>query len=213
MMKLMSSSGSSDGGGSAGRRGPRGERGEIQDRILDVARRSFATNGYAGTSMRSVARAAGIDAALVSYYFTSKSGLFEAALTPPEGYAAHIAEAAQAPMSRRGVALVRAMINSWEDPETSPFLRSIILTAAHEPVAMERMREIVAVLIIGAMSDALPDDERELRAALVASQIIGVAITRYIWRSGPLATISANEVVALVAPTVQNYLTRPLHTP
>jgi hypothetical protein len=104
------------------------------------------------------------------------------------------------------------MIDSWEDPETSPFLRSIILTAAHEPVAMERLRETVAVLIIDVMSDALPGDERELRAALVASQIIGVAMTRYIWRSGPLATVSADKLVALVAPTVQNYLTRPLNT-
>jgi AcrR family transcriptional regulator len=210
MMKLMSSNSFSSGDGTEQRRGPRGQRGEIQDRIIDAARDSFATNGYAGTSMRAVARAAEVDAALVNYYFASKSALLDAALDPPEVYAARIAQAAQTPMPQRARALVRAMIDSWEDPETSPFLRSIILTAAHEPVAMKRMRETVAVLIIGAMSDRLSDNERELRAALIASQIIGVAMTRYIWRSGPLATIPAGDVVALVAPTINNYLTQPL---
>ncbi len=209
----MSSASPSTSAGSFSRRAPRGERGEIRDRILDTARDAFATYGYAGTTMRSVARSAGVDAALVTYYFNNKSGLLDAALSPPPAYAARIVEAARAPLSQRGAALVRAMIDSWEDPETSPFLRSIILTAAHEPVALERMREVVAVLIIGAMSDSLSDDERELRAAHVASQIIGVALRRYVWPSGPLATISADEVVALVAPTVRNSLTRPLSRP
>lgn len=160
--------------------------------------------------MRSVAREADVDAALVSYYFTNKSGLLDAALTPPPGYGARIAEAAQAPLARRGAALVRAMVDAWEDAEESVFLRSIILTAAHEPVAMDRLRETFGLLIIGAVSEALEEDERLLRTALVASQVVGVALTRYVWASGPMATLAADEVVALIAPTVQRYLTQPL---
>src|ERR1700761_9322983 len=90
-------------------RGPRDESGIVAARILTAARASFAAHGYAGTSMRSVARDANVDPALVSYYYKSKGGLLDAALVPPPGWSNAIATAATAPIQRRGVALVQTM--------------------------------------------------------------------------------------------------------
>jgi AcrR family transcriptional regulator len=188
-------------------RGPRDERGVIAARILSAARASFAAHGYASTSLRAVAREADVDPALIGYYFGSKRGLFETALVPPADWTAAIAAAAASPIRRRGEALVRTMINAWEDPATEGFLRSAILTAAHEPVALERLAANFAVHILDAVSSKLPDQERFLRASLASSQLVGLAMTRYIWKVGALAGLPATAVVDLIAPTIQRYLT------
>ncbi|MEV0459048.1 TetR/AcrR family transcriptional regulator [Catellatospora methionotrophica] len=48
--------------------------------LLDAARRRFAAHGYTGTTVRDIADEAGVNVALISRYFTSKEGLFEACL-------------------------------------------------------------------------------------------------------------------------------------
>lgn len=195
-----------------GRRGPHEMRGVIAQRILAAARVSFAEHGYQATSMRSIAQRAGVDPALVKYYFDDKAGLFEASLVPPAGYIDAIAAAAAAPMPTRGAALVRVMLASWDDPETEEFLRSIILCAAQEQIAMERLRDSFATYILDAVSASLSDEERRLRASLASSQIAGLAMTRYIWKVGALATIPSSQVVSLIAPAVQHYLAGELGT-
>jgi AcrR family transcriptional regulator len=195
------------GGTTSVRRGPKAKRGEVASRILAAARASFAANGYAGTTLRAVAADAGVDSALVPYYFSDKAGLLAACLELPDGFAEAVAAAAATPARGRGRALIEAMLSQWEDPAFTETFRSIILTAAHEPVAMERLRQVFAETILAAMSRNLEGDERYLRASLVASQIIGVAMTRYVWRVGALAELSNEEVVRYIAPTIQRYIT------
>jgi AcrR family transcriptional regulator len=197
---------STEGENKVGRRGPRGQRGEVADRILSAARGSFATHGYAGTRLRDVAVVAGVDPSLVSYYFADKTGLLAAALEPPAGMAATAAGAAATPIRRRGRALVEALLSQWENPATSEVFRSIILTAAHEPVAMERLRVVFETSLLAAVADNLDGEERDLRAGLVASQMIGLAMARFVWRVGALARLPSEEVARYVAPTVQRYL-------
>jgi AcrR family transcriptional regulator len=187
-------------------RGPRDERGVVAARILSVARASFAAHGYAGTSLRSVGRDADVDPALVIYYFKDKRGLLDAALVPPPGWTEAIATAAAAPIRLRGAALVRTMIDAWDAPASEEFLRSTILTAAHEPIALQRLATNFAVHILDAVSSRLDDDERLVRASLVASQIVGLAMMRYVWKVGAIATMPSDQAIALVAPTVQRYL-------
>jgi AcrR family transcriptional regulator len=187
-------------------RGPRDDRGVVSAQILRAARAAFAADGYAATSLRSVARDAGVDPALVTYYFKSKSGLLDAALVPPAGWADAISSAAASPIRTRGAALVRVMVTSWEQPETEEFLRSTILAAAHEPIARQRLAANFAVHILDAVSSRLQDEERLLRASLAASQIVGLAMMRYVWQVGAIATIPSDQVVAVIAPTVQRYL-------
>jgi AcrR family transcriptional regulator len=188
-------------------RGPKAARGEIAERILTEARTSFATHGCAGTTLRDVAAAAGVDRALVTYYFTSKAGLLAAAIEPPEAFIEDAIRASSAPLRHRGRALTENMLTQWETPGLAEVLRSIILTAAHEPAAMQRLRGVFTGSLLAAVAGHLDDDERTLRAGLVASQLIGVAMARYIWRVGALAELDRDQVVRYVAPTIQRYLT------
>ena len=191
---------------SAVKRGPKDERGAVAEQILAAARLAFSLHGYAETSIRAVARAAGVDAALVSYYFTSKSGLLAATLEPPPGFFETVAQAASAPLVSRGAALVRAMLGMWDQPDKAAVLKSIILTAAHEPIAMARVREVFGAHVLGAVSAQLESAERQLRASLVASQMLGLAMTRYVWQIGALAQLPSERIVPLIAPNVQRYL-------
>ena len=155
--------------------------------------------------MRSVALAAGVDPALLHYYFQNKRGFLEAALVPPVGFLKGITEASETPMQHRGRSLVEAMLTAWEQPETAETLRSIILTAAHEPIAMQRLREVFAVHILKAVEEDLPDDENHLRVGMVASQLVGLAMTRYVLQVA-LVNLPPTQLVELIAPTIQRYL-------
>ncbi|GAA1226186.1 TetR family transcriptional regulator [Kitasatospora nipponensis] len=191
-------------------RGPRGERGEQAERILAAARRSIARRGYTATSLRSVAQDAGVDPGLVHYYFRTKPGLLEAVMQPPEAFGAAVAAAADVPMHQRGRAFVEASLRLWEDPGSAEILRAIILTAAQEPAAMQRLRELFSELVLAVVSHGLSEAERNLRASLIATQIVGMVMNRYIWQVGDIATLPAGTVIDLLAPTIQRYLTDPL---
>ncbi|ACV78123.1 TetR/AcrR family transcriptional regulator [Nakamurella multipartita] len=197
----------------AGRRGPSQERGVLLDRIVTVARASFAEHGWAGTTLRAVAREAGVDSRLVSYYFRDKTALLQACLQPPPGYLERIAVVAASPLPQRGSALVQTLLDAWNDPATAAVLRSIILTAAHEPVALDRLGLIFRESMIGVVARELDDDERLLRAGLVASQLVGLAMTRYLWRLQPIADLPDDAVVRLIGPAVAAFLVGPLPRP
>jgi Tetracyclin repressor-like, C-terminal domain len=99
------------------------------------------------------------------------------------------------------------MLTQWETPGRAEVLRSIILTAAHEPTAMQRLRGVFADSLLAAVASHVDSDERTLRAGLIASQLIGVAMARYIWRIGALAELDRDQVIRYIAPTIQRYLT------
>lgn len=176
-------------------------------RILQAARQSFAHNGFAGTTLRAVAADAGVDPRLVGYYFGNKSALLDACLTPPPGYLEQVQRVVNGPLHTRGHAMVDNMLRYWEDPDTAPILRAIVLTAAHDPTAKQRLTAIFRHHMINAVADGLDDDQRHLRANLAAATIIGICMTRYIYQLEPLSNLSPQDVATLVGPTVQQYLT------
>ena len=176
------------------------------ERIVAVARASFADNGFAGTSMRAVALAAGVDPRLIQYYFGDKTSLLRACLQPPSGYLERVHEIVHGPMRNRGAAMVRNMVTSFDDPSSAAVLRAIMLTAAHEPVALQRVQEIYRDNMVAAVADGLDDEQRFLRANLAASAIIGACYTRYLYQLQPLAGMAAEDVVQLIGPKVQLYL-------
>lgn len=197
--------------GESRKRGPREDRGVLTERIVATARGLFAEHGYAATSMRSVAQNAGVDPRLVGYYFASKQALLEACLVPPPGFLKGVADATTSALETRGQTLVRFLLKSWEDRDSSEVLRSIILIAAHEPVALARLQLIIRGGLISAVAENLDDHERLIRGGLIATQMLGLAMTRYIWRIEPIATLSEAEIVQYIAPTIQRYLSSPLH--
>ena len=188
------------------RPGPRDAKGVIAERIVAAARSLFATNGYASTSLRAVAEAAGVDVALVSYYFKNKAGLLDAVLeVPSDLLAAHAARIAETSIEERAKTMVSVHLALWEDPRAAEIFRAAILAAANEPAAMERLRQVYGGTLERA-AQGLPEDDRSLRIGLAASQFLGMAMLRYVWRIGPLVDIPIDEIVRILTPAIDRYL-------
>ena len=186
--------------------GPRDERGVLAARILDQARVAFGEFGYAGTTIRAIARAADVDPALVHHYYGTKENLLDAATTPPQSFLEQIITAWQTPPAELGEQLVRQMLANWQNPDHSPVLRAVVQNAGNEPAIREKLRAIVERSMMGPSAQALSEDERLLRSSLIASQLMGLAFVRFIWKIEPLASMADDDVVSAIAPTIQRYL-------
>jgi AcrR family transcriptional regulator len=186
--------------------GPRDERGVLAARILQQARASFAEHGYAGTTVRAVARAAGVDPALVYHYYGSKEKLLDAATTPPQSFLDQIVTAWQAPQDELGEQLVRRLLRNWEDPGHGPVLHTVLQIAGNESATREKLRAIIGQSILGPAAQALADSERLARSSLIASQLMGLAFMRYVWKIEPIATMAEDDLVTAIAPTIQRYV-------
>jgi AcrR family transcriptional regulator len=186
--------------------GPRDERGVLAAQILAAARAAFAETGWAGTTIRAVAREADVDPALVYHYFGSKEGLLDAATTPPQRWLDSVVKTWTTPVPELGTALLRLMLSAWADDEIGPVLRAVLQIAAHEPSTREKLRRVVESSLMGVSQ--LGDDERDrlVRSGLISSQIMGLALMRFVWKIEPVASMSDDEVVAAVAPTLQHYI-------
>jgi AcrR family transcriptional regulator len=175
--------------------------------ILRAARERFAADGYDRATIRAIAADARIDPSMVMRYYGSKEGLFAAAAE----FDLRLPDLAGAPADRIGEALVRHFLDRWEGDET---LVALLRTAATNPGAAERMRGIFADQLGAAVAPLDPDPVTAgRRAGLVASQILGLAFTRYVVRLPPLVDVPPAELVGWVAPTVQRYLTGPAPDP
>jgi AcrR family transcriptional regulator len=186
--------------------GPRDERGVLAARILAAARGAFADTGYAGTTIRAVARAADVDPALVYHYFGSKEALLDAATTPPQRWLQNVAQTWATPVPDLGAALLRLMLAAWADDEIGPVLRSVLQTAAHEQSTREKLRRVVEAQLMGVSGLGVDERDRQVRSGLVSSQIMGLAMMRYIWQIEPLASMGEDEIVAAIAPNLQHYI-------
>ena len=186
--------------------GPRDDRGVLSARILAAARDEFATNSWAGTTIRAVARVAGVDPALVYHYFGSKEGLLDAATAPPQKWLDAVADTWATPQPELGTQLVRTVLKSWADDEIGPTLRAVLLTAAHDDTTRNKLRVIVERSLIGESVLGDDDEDRLRRSGLVASQLIGFALMRYVWKIEPIASMTEDEVLAAIAPNLQRYI-------
>jgi AcrR family transcriptional regulator len=184
---------------------PRGRRpgaSSTREAILAAARERFAGSGYDRTRLRDVASDAGVDAALVHYFFKSKDGLFAAAMELPFRPAEVIAPVLADGVDGLGERMARRMLTVWD--ENRPALLALVNSASSHPGAALALREFVLSEIVGRLAAALDGDR--LRATLVASQVVGVVAARYIARVEPLASMDREELVGLIAPTLQRYL-------
>ena len=186
--------------------GPRDERGVLTARIVAAARDEFAEHGWAGTTIRAVARSADVDPALVYHYFGSKEGLLDAATNPPQKWLESVAKVWATPIEHLGAALLKLMLASWADDEIGPTMRAILQTAAHEPSTREKLRRVVEGSLMGVSQ--LGDDERDrlVRSGLISSQMMGFALMRYVWRIEPIASMTEDEAIAAITPNLQHYV-------
>ncbi|MDX3760705.1 TetR family transcriptional regulator [Streptomyces mirabilis] len=181
-----------------------------RDRILDAAREEFSERGYEKTSVRGIAKAAGVDSALVHHYFGTKEQVFEAAV---EGAFAPALAAPAAvedgPLDTVGERLTRFLLGVWENPTTRTPLLAIVRSAVNNESAAAVFRRLVAAQLLRRIAGRLDLPDAELRAELAAAQLVGVAMLRYVIKVEPLASADVERIVERVAPVVQGHLTAP----
>ncbi|MFP5219207.1 MAG: TetR family transcriptional regulator [Actinomycetes bacterium] len=178
-----------------------------REAILAAARRSFGTSGFAGTTIRAVAGEAGVDPALVHHYFGSKQQLFAASLELPVDPEVLVPMLLEGPRDGVGERVVRTFVGIWDGvPGQGPML-ALLRSAVSDPRAADSLRDFLSRVILGPLTAAAAPDRPELRAALMASQMVGLAVTRYVVHLEPVASASGDELAATVGPTLQRYLT------
>lgn len=185
---------------------PPGRTNTRQD-VLDAARRVFADRGYQHASLRAIAAEAGVDAGMVRHFFGDKAGLFRAAMELPVDPATILPVLLGPGLDGLGERVVRFFVSVWDDPVArGPFLSLIRSVAGHEESAT-MFRQFITEQMLGPLAAAIGRPNARLRATLVGSQLVGLAMVRYVVKVEPLASASADQVVAAVAPTIQRYLT------
>ena len=178
-----------------------------RETILAAARESFAEQGFRGTTIRGVARSAGVDPALVHHYFGSKDDLFLAALAVPVDPRAVLPAVLEGDLETAAWRLLRTVLGVWDEPAVRLQLAALFRTAIASPASSNPLRDGLLPLIIGPLTARLPGPDAERRAELVVSQMLGLVVTRYVLAVEPLASMPREEVVAWVAPNLQRYLT------
>lgn len=185
------------------KRGPRQDGVQARESILDAARTQFAQHGYGGATLRAIATEAGVDVALVSYYFGSKSGLFVESLRLPVNPAAVVDSLVAQGTEGFGERLVTTLLTVWDDPATGGPLVNVLRSASSQT---DLLREFVERQIAARLAGAIEAPDAELRAAAIASQVMGLLFLRYVLRVEPIASAAPAEVVALIGPTLQRYV-------
>jgi AcrR family transcriptional regulator len=182
-----------------------------REAVADAARRQFAEVGYDRATMRGIAGEAGVDAALVVRFHGSKEALFREVMALPPATAEGLARVAEGPRETVGRRFAEAVVGLLQDPRSRPIVLGRIRSAASHPDAAALVAQMVS-RDVGGLVAALTDDEPETRAALVGSQVVGLAFARHVVGVEPLASLPVTELVDHLAPIFQHYLVGPLGT-
>jgi AcrR family transcriptional regulator len=174
----------------------------------------FAERGFDGATIRSIATVAGVDPALVHHYFGTKDELFLAAIQAPADPADLLPEVLNAGRDQLGAAVVRLLLRVWDGP-MQPAGLALVRSAVGNEWTAKLLRDFLVTQVLRRVVGTLDlaAAEREARGGLVASQLIGVVMARYVLRVEPLASASADSLVAAIGPTVQRYLTGEVELP
>lgn len=190
-----------------GQLGRRPGDGRTRHDILEAACSEFAELGFDRATIRGIAAAAAVDPALVLHYFGSKEQLFGDALQVPLEPGKVLRRVMSRDVEDMGASIVRAFLEAWEPEESRNPLVAMVRSAMTNETAMTLVREYLGRRIFGPITQTLGAPDSELRATLVGSQFIGLAMMRYIARIEPLASASVDQLVVAVGPTMQRYLT------
>lgn len=180
--------------------------------ILTAARELFADEGFRGTTMRAVAARAGVDVSLVAHYFTNKQGLFAATLQLPAHAKDEMLQAMAAAPEQRGRELTQAFLGLWEAPETGEQLRVVARTALSSRELGRRTEGVLVDIFTNALS-AGATEAPHTTIEVAWTQLLGVAIARYLLQLPTVANLPLDDLVDLVAPGVQTTLDQGVSVP
>lgn len=165
--------------------------------ILAAARERFASSGYGGTTIRSVAADAKIDPSMVMRYFGNKDQLFAAAAE----FDLRFPDLSGVEPSTIGHTMASHFLARWEDDEA---LVVLLRSATTNTVAAQRMTDIFAAQLLPAIAKFTPDDAPR-RAGLIATQVLGMALCRFVLRLPPVVAMPRDELIDWLGPTLQRY--------
>jgi AcrR family transcriptional regulator len=181
-----------------------------RDAITAAARRQFGRAGYDATTIRAVAKEAGVDPALVVYFFGSKDKLFAACVEWPFDPSVEIPAVIAGDPEDAGRRLVALVLRTWDAESGRNPIVALLRAAMSQETAERQLRAFLESQILGPLVAGLGCDQPDLRAGLVAAQLLGLGITRHVLKLQPLASLDAERVLDLVGPQVQRALTGPL---
>ena len=184
-----------------------------REAILDAARRAFAEHGYQHATIRMVADLAGVDPALVHHYFRYKQDLFIAAVQFPVNPVEQLTAVLAQDPDQAGERMVEVFLSIWDHAADRSPLLALVRSAVGDERAAAMLREFITEEVLGEIAHRLGGPDARLRATLIGSQIIGMAMARYIVRVEPLASAPPAQLVAAIGPTLQRYLTGDIAAP
>ncbi|MEV0720022.1 TetR family transcriptional regulator [Asanoa sp. NPDC050611] len=180
---------------------------DTRDAILAAARTAFAEKGYDGASIRAIATSAGVDPALVHHYFGTKDKLFLASMNAPLDPGEIIPEVLAGDPDGLGERLVTMFLTIWDSPAGKAGV-GLLRSAVSSEWTARLFRDFVVTQVLRRVMGAvpMPPEEAPLRVSLVASQLAGLAMVRYVIKVEPLASAPREVLVAAVGPTIQRYV-------
>jgi AcrR family transcriptional regulator len=193
--------------------------------VLAAARVAFASRGYASTTMKGVAAAAGVAPGVVKSLYVNKERLLAAAMRLPFDPAEAVPEMIAPGLDGMGERLVRMTLRLMGDADVRADLTRLLgsdtgrsasgaaarvaMSPDAGPAALSQLRfmaEYLQVAVIDRVVSAAGVPDARLRVTLISSYLVGIATTRYLLRVEPIASVSDDDIVALVAPTIQALL-------
>ncbi len=196
-----------------GRRGRRTDGSDTRAEIVVAAGEEFGEKGFHGASLRGIARRAGVDPALVHHYFDGKEDLFVAVVGLPTRPSQVVERVLAAGREGAAEQLVLTLVSVWGELAARRRLVAVVGALTSSELTRRTLREFVVTQLLLPVTEGLGVDQPARRASLVASQMVGLGVARYVVAIEPLASASVAEVVADVAPTVDRYLFEPLAEP
>ncbi|MEV7966721.1 TetR family transcriptional regulator [Sphaerisporangium sp. NPDC088356] len=177
---------------------------DTRGEIVTAARKIFAAKGFDKATIRGIAREAGVDPALVHHYFDTKEGIFVAALRLPVNPAEVIPLILQGPREEIGERLVRFLLTMTADPQAREPIIALMRSAMTNEQIVSMIREFLTMAVLNRVVEGLGIPAVRMQVAF--AQMFGVVLMRYVVRLEPLASVEIDELVEILAPTIQRYL-------
>ncbi|WP_286213391.1 TetR/AcrR family transcriptional regulator [Mycolicibacterium mageritense] len=175
--------------------------------ILSAAKRLLAEQGYEAMTIRAVAGEVGVDPSMVMRYYGNKAGLFSAAVETD----LLLEKVPLKPRAQLGVALARHFLSRWEGDLSDDALALLLRSAVTNSEAADRMRHIFNSQVTTFVRTCVDDEtDAQRRAGLIGSQLMGLALARFVLKLPPVVAMDTDDLVDSVAPVLQHYLTQDL---
>lgn len=172
-----------------------------RDRILTVARECFGAHGFERTTVRMIASAAQVAPAMLIRYYGSKEGLFAAAARID----LRLPDLSDTPFDLLGQTLVSHFLDRWEGDGSDGQLQALLRASVSHEGARDALTGIFETQLRTTI-ERVGVKDTQTRAALISSQMLGLALGRYILSFPGLTALGRQSIVALIAPTIQAYL-------